>query len=538
MLQSKKLRDAAVALYGLTVLLFLIFFLYMGISENVDEYKAENTHTYTTITEYSMELREDASAPVGLQKVYQFTLDEAHARESCLCFYASHHHIQVYFDDTLMYSLTASETNRIGGSISSNWCAVHVGAEHAGQVVSVILTPLFDSVVESEPEFLIGSHYAVVLDLLTRDLVQMFLSTLCVLLGFFIMAVHAYFVFFVRNATWNSFYLGCFSCTLGLWRITDIRSAPLLFAENPMVLGYITIGALFLCSISLLLYFSTLFDETARRPLQVLACGASLTCLVVLGLQVTGISDFKESLTVSHILLILSICSVPAVALYNRNKHHRTSIHSWRLLWLLCLGIVADLIVFQITNSSSNVVCTLVSFVIYALIIFVGNMVTSTRMAYTDPKTGLGNKARWNDLLHHTAPLGEGTGIMMLDLNGLKRVNDTLGHEAGDRLIFDFSNLLRNTLPSNSLICRWGGDEFTVMITGMTPETMAQQVARLNAAADRYNAVCADTPLHFAVGYALSNDYPGLKTRELLAVADSQMYLNKKKWYSVQDVHR
>lgn len=538
MRQSIKLQRSSIALYGITVLLFLIFFLYMGISENVAVYRAEDTHTYTTVTEYSMELLEDAAAPAGVRKLYRFTLNEEHAKESFLCFYVSHHHVQVFFGDTLVYSLSGSETNRIGGSVSSNWCEVHVGQEHTGQEVTIILTPLFDSVIESTPEFLIGSHYAIVLELLMQDLPQLFLSVLCILLGLFIMAVHLFFVYYVKNATWNSFYLGCFSCTLGLWRITDIRSAPLLFAGNPMVLGYMTIGALFLLSISLLLYLGTLFGETARRPLLLLACVASLVCLAVLGMQVAGIADFKESLTLSHILLIVSICSVPAIVLLNRKKHPRMSFHSWRLLWLLCLGIVLDLIVFYITKSSSYVVCTIVTFVIYALIIFVSNMVDSTRKAYTDPRTGLGNKARWNDLLHDSSPVPEAIGIMMLDLNDLKRVNDTLGHEAGDRLIFDFSNLLRNTLPSNSLICRWGGDEFTAMITGMTRENMDQQVDRLRTAADLYNAVCADSPIYFAAGYALSTDYPGLCTRELFDLADSQMYLDKQKWYSALGSHR
>lgn len=538
MRKSSKLQRISIVLYAITVLLFLIFFLYMGISENVSIYTAEEAHTYITLSEHSTELLEDETAPAGVRKLYRFTLDEEHSKESCLCFYVSHHHVQVFFEDELVYSLSGSETNRIGKSVSSNWCEVHIGQEYAGQEVTILLTPLFDSVIDSEPEFLIGSHYAIVLELLTRDLVQMFLSILCILLGLFIMAVNLYFVFVVKTATWSSFYLGCFSCSLGLWRITDIRSAPLLFAGNPMVLGYITIGSLFLCSICLLLYFSTIFDETARRPLVVLACGASLVCLAVLGMQVVGIADFKESLTLSHILLILSICSVSAVALLNKKNHSPVSLHSWRLLWILLLGMVLDLIVFYITESSSFVVCTLAAFVIYALIIFVDSMVDSSRKAYTDPKTGLGNKTQWNDLMHSSSPVPKAIGIMMLDLNGLKQVNDTLGHEAGDQMIFDFSNILRNTLPSNSLICRWGGDEFTAMITGMTRETIGQQIDSLHAATDRYNAVCADTPIYFAAGYALSTDYPGLSARELLDLADSQMYQDKQKWYSTWGKHR
>lgn len=99
------------------------------------------------------------------------------------------------------------------------------------------------------------------------------------------------------------------------------------------------------------------------------------------------------------------------------------------------------------------------SFIVYTLIVFLRNVQESTRKAYTDSRTGLENRGRWNELMHGDDPLPEPYAILVIDLNGLKQVNDTLGHEAGDRMIYELSAILRNTLLRNSVICRWGGND-------------------------------------------------------------------------------
>lgn len=76
-----------------------------------------------------------------------------------------------------------------------------------------------------------------------------------------------------------------------------------------------------------------------------------------------------------------------------------------------------------------------------------------------------------------------------------------------------------------------GGDEFTIMLLGTSSENMEQYLNDLHKAADEYNAG-ENYKIHFAGGYALSNDYPDLTLWELLKKADQMMYANKSEWYS------
>ena len=99
-------------------------------------------------------------------------------------------------------------------------------------------------------------------------------------------------------------------------------------------------------------------------------------------------------------------------------------------------------------------------------------------------------------------------------------------------MIFNFSNILRNILPPDSVICRWGGDEFTVLITDATRERMEQSIQDLHTAADGYNRFGRGPAIYFAAGFALSSDYPNLSRAELLSKADEAMYRDKRTWYA------
>lgn len=99
---------------------------------------------------------------------------------------------------------------------------------------------------------------------------------------------------------------------------------------------------------------------------------------------------------------------------------------------------------------------------------------------------------------------------------------------------FHFSNILRNTLPSSSVICRWGGDEFAGIMTGIHRDTAAGYITALYQAADEYNRTCSTPSISFAAGYALSTEHPGRSRKELLQIADDRIYQNKQAWYTKQ----
>ena len=525
-----------VLLFTVTLVAFVAFFLYMATMERVTVYRAEPTHTYTTLTDLELEWREDHTAPAGIRKIYRGELSPDLAKESCLLFNVAHHNIEVYFDDALVYSLAGAETNLIGKNVSSNWCTVHVGQDHGGEELTIVLTPLFEAAIDKSPQFLLGSDYAIAMELIRGELPLLVLSALCVLLGAFVALISLGFCFILRNVSRGPVYLGLFSIAIGVWKLTDLRCISLLFAEHSMALGYISVGALFLTGLCLLMYFSTLFESGKQILPILLSCCGSLLCLAILVLQVWGITEIRQNLVFSHVLLIVSIVTIPVTALLNRLIHKSWGLNpSWAWLLIVFIGIVVDLLYYYLNNRNGLMSFSIMGLILYTLITFLKSVQSSTRKAYTDSRTGLINRTRWKELMQSERTSSAPYAILMIDMNGLKQVNDTLGHDVGDEMIYRLSEILRHSLPHKSVICHWGGDEFAVLLNDVNRELLNHHVDKLLTAGKQYNNNHPDLPISFALGAVLSSDHPGKTKNELFRLADEDMYRNKKDWYAHQN---
>jgi diguanylate cyclase (GGDEF)-like protein len=174
----------------------------------------------------------------------------------------------------------------------------------------------------------------------------------------------------------------------------------------------------------------------------------------------------------------------------------------------------------------------MVAFLIYSVYELVVSLLNINKKAYIDSKTKLFNKAYWEDLVRDVFSAEEQTAMIMFDLNGLKHTNDTLGHNAGDKMIFEFSSILKKEIGSKELLCRWGGDEFAAFVRNADREKTDEYISAVNSAVAAYNSSGQIPEIHFACGCALSCDFPNLSWSELLSKADEYMYKNKKSWYS------
>jgi len=114
--------------------------------------------------------------------------------------------------------------------------------------------------------------------------------------------------------------------------------------------------------------------------------------------------------------------------------------------------------------------------------------------------------------------------VIMLDMNGLKLVNDVFGHEQGDRLLVALADALAQVCRKGDIVGRWGGDEFIVLL----PKTPSSVCAEVGAAIRRtMNAAAANPiPLSAAMGMA-TKDSSRTTLAEILLVAENRMYNNK-----------
>ncbi len=527
-----KARLISAAVFATTVALFISFFVYLSFNTNTSIYSPRYSPYYGRIINLVPEAVEDDTAPLGTRTVYTWLMDAHCETGDFLCFYVSGKSVKVTVDKELIYALRFDESTSAGRNIGSNWCIIPLQPEDAGKRFTIELTPLVAETVHKDVEFLIGSDYNIVLGQLRADTLQLILGILCIALGLIIFLIQSYLQIFSGSSQLDILYMGIVSILLGFWRLTNICSAPLIFTENASILGYVSDGILFMGGPALIQFASTRFCEKHAGKIHILTILTCMISLTVLGLQVLGVAEMPEIDFLSHILLLIgSVVLILSSIFSKKSNRTNTSQFTWKLMPILAVGIFLDFLTFYQQKSAASLIYTTLFFLIFIAVTFVFSFRETSKMAYRDSRTGLFNKARWNELMHSDTGLSEPVGILVLDLNGLKQVNDSLGHEAGDDMISAFADILKNVLPSSSVICRWGGDEFAVWFPKINRQKMDDYTRAIQQAAQAYNNTAPVAKLSFAMGAILSEEHPGKTRSELFHLADDYMYINKQKWY-------
>jgi len=155
-------------------------------------------------------------------------------------------------------------------------------------------------------------------------------------------------------------------------------------------------------------------------------------------------------------------------------------------------------------------------------------------LSITDDLTGLYNRRGFNALAEHqlkvASRMGQGQFLLYADLDGLKDINDTLGHKGGDKVLVGTADILRDTYRNSDIIARMGGDEFVVFPIGTDGDDIDMNVSRLQKNIDLHNSkVAPASRISLSVGVSFYDPEAPCSVDELLAKADHAMYEHKKR---------
>jgi len=152
--------------------------------------------------------------------------------------------------------------------------------------------------------------------------------------------------------------------------------------------------------------------------------------------------------------------------------------------------------------------------------------------ASLDTLTGLANRRQSDAALARAISQGNKVCLLLIDLDGFKHINDSYGHKQGDQLLALFAAGLRECVRSADLACRWGGDEFLVILRDTDSAIAGRIASRIRT--DAFGMTCLNylgrqVQVRIEGSIGIAEHVPGETAAELFERADRLLYEEKKR---------
>lgn len=381
-----KLEKVTHILIGAVIISLIILLANINIRDGVYQEATRTEAALTEITNIKVTEREADNTPIGIIKEYSFTLKDNLKGNINLAFYTVHQYVKVRIDGEEVYQLLPSGNNRVTKTIASNWVMIPLYAEDLGKEICVEIIPVYESFRNRQVHFLVGNTLDIYRSRLAKDLPELILSGLAVLIGIIFLCIAGYNIVRKRNGNGLA-SLGLFSAMLGIWRFLDTRFTPFIDGGKPVFAYYISIIMPMLGILPLIQWTKMYFTEKSKKVLNLYEIGILLLCLMQFWLQYFGVVDMRQIMIITHISMVIGVVCLAGIIIYERkhkvegheNVLKQTLVNSkqysynkklpieLRMTFICIVGIMLDVFAFYIKGNSAGLVFTLMAFLIYII---------------------------------------------------------------------------------------------------------------------------------------------------------------------------
>jgi len=153
------------------------------------------------------------------------------------------------------------------------------------------------------------------------------------------------------------------------------------------------------------------------------------------------------------------------------------------------------------------------------------------KMALLDPLTQLGNRgyaenslhARFDEMERYNWPFG----VLFIDIDHFKEVNDSYGHDVGDKVLKMVAMTLRNSVRASDIVARWGGEEFVAIMLAVTKDQLYALANKIRILVEKSSFTARQNRIKVTVSIGAALAQPGDTVSTLIARADHLMYQSK-----------
>ena len=494
--------------------------------------------TYSSVT-LPVDNNAKAEGPVAVTRI----LDKTECDDvNHIFIFTVHSSIKIYINGNLKYSFGdfADSTFKVPPVA---YHAFLLEDRYAGKRITIVTDSGLDKYRGRINSMYIGDRASELIYLLNRNIFAIFTSMLlfALFLIFFIMWISFGRVFKSRSLL----YLSLASLFISVWGLSETR-IPQFFLHNSEIFNVFNYQVFFLIEMSIIGFFICSRNNYIVRMTRKISFIPVINLIVCDSCLYLGIADLDVTLIFTHFCMItIAVLEIIFDINYrniNRNRKGSRFIEfnpSAIGFMLFALCIMIDIIRYYLSLSSDNASFTRVGILIYVITLGIQSLKGSVniimveresqiykQLALHDGLTNLSNRTAYQEKLAslNASPTGRvKTIIAMFDINNLKTVNDSLGHEAGDRYIKNCAYFINSYFRDFATLYRIGGDEFSVICSLDDKKKFYnafEEMKKNLSAADR-------SKINYAYGYAEFDKAVDETLYDTVKRSDERMYAKK-----------
>lgn len=471
--------------------------------------------------------------------IYKTQIEEIPYKKQYMIIRSLHQMLEITLNGELILKWNMPEgINPFGKTPGIRWHELLLTEEDAGRYMEIKVTSPYEGNIDIFPEMYFGGRNDIYIRLLADDMLNLIVAALTICIGMIFVIYSMYFIRQLQDR--RILYLGIFAVFMGTWSINDMKAVQLFF-KNGLTTGYISFSMLMLMPVPFTMFLKEMYGSRKSIVWIVTCCLSLAQSYINIILLLTGVMDFKESVTFTHI--VYGIMAVSAVIMTVQEIRHNGFRHRVKINTIFisfCVATLAvDIILYIVSNSIEAALFTSIAFLMYVIVLGCDSVKETyillqkgkqakkyEKMAYNDELTGLLNRAALNARISTIKDEAEGFVVIMFDLNNLKLCNDLHGHDAGDLYIRESAEYIRRVFGEGNCY-RIGGDEFCVLTDSITKQEIDGYFKKLEALERQFNNSGHKFEMHIAYGYEAYDSEIDVDINATRSRADSRMYHKK-----------
>lgn len=470
-----------------------------------------------------------------------------------LCFRSKNIFYQVYIDGELQYSPYIPESPIYTKSYGTNWNYIPLPIADANKQIEIRITYVYDNARACMDYICIAQPGGAILSTFASKLIAFITCVLLLFVG--LLLIVADIPINMRSEKNHELrYLGLFAVSISIWCISETNLIQFYLGDN-RIMQVVSCASLMLIPIPIVLYLNAAFGFRHKFWIPLFTALSFTQFAVCWGLHFLGIADIHQTLTITHILLLLSAVVLMYTIIRNTivtsKKQSRNIYRFLRTIGLIAISIATfiDVIRYYLGAGTDSALFVRIGLLLFILCFGISSLEKTinavklgvqsefvAQLAYRDGLTGIGNRTAFEEHLVDLEKVKDelpAIGIIMFDVNDLKYVNDHMGHHYGDTMLVKSAEIIRSAFENTHSECfRIGGDEFAVLLDGDSVQKDYEEgIARFSESMKQFNAL-PDKKFRISIAHGFAvydGDSDETKLMDIYQKADKQMYNNKKK---------